>query len=174
MLNQMQNRRGNSLHRVFAVAYFLCGATAVFAQGTAKPNGEKWRPKEGLYAVPGPKFSDSCEDEHAFIELADNLVGGSEYGCKVRKLTDTAPGVIKLDVTCDDAQTETSRKEVIVLKRLDDKTVFWRGTDHGKFTPRGMRFTYCEEFQRAHREANARDRAAAEQKAAEERAKQKP
>jgi hypothetical protein len=174
MLAKKQNRRETSFHRVFAVAYFLCGATAVFAQDKTKPDGERWRPKEGVYAVLGPKFNDSCEDQHAFIELADNLVGGSEYGCKVRKLADAAPDTIKLDVTCDDAQTETSLKEVILLKRLDDNTVFWRGTSHGKFTPGGMRFTYCpEEFQLMRRESNARDKAEAERKAAEERATHK-
>ena len=126
-----------------------------------------------MYAVPGPKFNDNCGDQLAFIELADNLVGGSEYGCKVRKLKDAAPDTIKLDVTCDDAETETSLNEVILLKRLDDNTVFWRGTSHGKFERGGMRFAYCpEEFQRMRRERRARDKAEAEQKAAEERAKQ--
>ena len=169
-----QNRHANYLRRVLAVAC-VCGATHVSAQDTSKPNIEKWRPKEGAYAEPGTKFNDTCDELNgAFIELADNKVGFDEYGCTVRKLRDTAPGTIKLDATCDDAQTETSLKEVVLLKRLDDNTIFWRSTSHGKFTPGGIRLTYCpEKAQRVHREANARDKAEAERKAAEERATHK-
>jgi hypothetical protein len=169
-----QNRHADYLRKVFAVACVF-GATQVFAQDMAKPNIEKWHPKEGIYADPGPTFDATCEEGNgAYVELADNRVGFNEYGCEVRKLIDTAPGTIKLDVTCDDAQAETSLKEVVLLKRIDDNTIFWRSTSHGKFTPRGIRLAYCpEEAQRANREARALDKAEAERKAAEERAKQK-
>jgi hypothetical protein len=112
--------------------------------------------------------------DEAFVELSDKSLGGEEYGCTVGKLTDTARGAIKLDVTCDDSQAGRSFKETILLSRIDDNMIFWRGTSHGKFKQPGARFLYCpEEVQRLRREANARDKAAAEQKAAEEQARQK-
>jgi hypothetical protein len=158
------------------IALVLGASFPCLAQNTSQAAAvDKWRPKEGLYAVPDPKFNDTCEEGNgAFVELADNNVGFDEYGCTVRKLTDAAPGTIKIDATCNDAQTETSLKEVVLLKRIDDNTIFWRSTSHGKFTPGGIRLTYCpEDSQRAYREARARDKADAERKAAEERAKQK-
>ena len=119
-----QNRHVDYLRKIFTVACVF-GTTQVSAQDIAKPHVEKWRPKEGIYAEPDSKFNDTCnEGNGAFVELADNLVGFSEYGCTVWKLMDAAPGTVKLDVTCDDAQTETSLKEVVVLKRIDDNKNF--------------------------------------------------
>jgi hypothetical protein len=147
----------------------------VLAQDIAKQTVGKWRPKEGVYAIPGPDHDNRCmQRDEAFVELSDNSLGGEEYGCTVSKLTDTATGGIRLDVICDDSQAGKSLKEVILLNRIDENTIFWRGTSQGKFKRPGARLLYCqEEVQSLRREANARDKAEAERKAADQRAKQK-
>jgi hypothetical protein len=175
-LDRRWSNRQNFLRGPFAITCLLIGGSiSTFAQDIAKSTVGKWRPKEGVYAVPGPDHDDRCmKRNEAFVELSDKSLGGDEYGCAVNKLTDTATGAIKLDVTCDDSQAGKSFKEVILLKRIDDNTIFWRGTNHGKFKQPGLRFLYCpEEVQRLRREANAKDKAEAEQKAADQRAKQK-
>ena len=66
-------------------------------------------------------------------------------------------------------------REVILLKKIDEKAIFYRGTTNGKFKEPSARYSYCpEDVQRMHIEAKARDKAEAEQKAAEERPKPKP
>jgi hypothetical protein len=154
-------------------AFALSTGSPATAQDISRPAVTNWRPKEGVYAVPGPNFDNACMDrDEAFIELSDNLIGGEEYGCKINRLHDLASGTIKFDVG-DDASAGKSSKETILLTRVDDNTVFWRQTD-GKVKDPGMTFSYCpEEAQRLRREAKARDKAEAERKAAEERMKHK-
>jgi hypothetical protein len=174
LVDNFWNNYQNRVLGVFAVTCLLVGGLIpTFAEDVAKLTAGKWRPKEGVYAVPGPDHVDRCmERDEAFVELSDNSLGGDEYGCTVNKLADTAPGAIKLDVTCDDSQAGRSFKEVILLNKVDDNTIFWRGTSRGKLKQPGARFLYCpEEVQRLRREANARDKAEAERRAAEERAK---
>lgn len=95
-------------HRVFLVAV-LCAslligaAAAAFAQDSSKEALGKWRPKGGLYAKPGDKFSQICNESDALeIDISEDSVSGNEWSCKITKLTDTAPGVIRLNMTCSD------------------------------------------------------------------------
>ena len=138
----------------------------------SKPTSEKWRPKDGIYAVPGPNFATRCGDQaEAYVELAENFIGGNEYGCQIQKITDPSPGLVRLEATCDDAQTEKPKKESILLKRIDARTFSWSHITVGKKDP-STAFSYCPDAaQRTYRENEARDKAEAGRKAADERAK---
>jgi len=139
---------------------------------------EKWRPKDGLYAG-STGFNDACKDSpDLLLELAEkSLSAGGEELCKIVKLTDTAQGAITLDVACTDIDRETPYKKIILLKKIDENTIFWRSTADAKlkFTYPGVQVSYCpEEDQRLYTEAKAKDKAEADQKAAEQRSKPKP
>ena len=57
---------------------------------------------------------------------------------------------------------------------MDERTIFLQETQNGKFKRPGGKMAYCpEEAQRMYTEATARNKAEAEQKAAEERSKAK-
>jgi len=136
----------------FALAYLLSAPT--FAQENAKPTTEKWRPKDGTYVGPGHDY-DSCLDfGDLIVEFAEKRIGGNEYECKISKLTDTAPGTIKLAVICTDIEREKPYNEIILLKRIDEKTIFYRQTTNGKFKYAGGQLSYChEEAQRMYIES---------------------
>ena len=177
-MNCKQNNRRIPLQAGVFLACLLSASVPAFAQESAKPATEKWHPKDGLYAVPGAKFNDRCLDRtEVFVDLADKSIGGSEYDCKISKLTHTGPGAIRLEAACTDVNREmpspeTPVREVILLKKIDEKTIFYRGTANGKFKEASARYSYCpEDVQRMHIEAKARDKAEAAQKAAEERPK---
>jgi hypothetical protein len=152
------------------------------AQDNAKPTTEKWRPKDGLYGDPKRDSEEQCPEASTLtIEFAEKSVNGYEWGCKINKLTDAAPGAIKLDMTCydynlaeslypRDPKAEKKRfKEVMLLKRIDDGTISVRKTLNGKFKYPSWRADYCpEDVQRTYFEEKARDKAQAEQKAADE------
>src|SRR6266702_6452395 len=92
-----------AVHSALALVCVLGGNASVFAQDSAKPATEKWRPKDGPYAGPGKDFGSQCgEYGDIVIELAEKSVSGHEWGCKVTKLTDTAPDAIRLNMTCND------------------------------------------------------------------------
>ena len=139
------------------------------AQDASKTPASSWRPKEGVYAVPGKTFEMRCgELGDAFIDFADNLIGGSEYGCEVRKTTASAPGALKIEADCFDAQTEQTKRELIMLKRVDDRSFSWRHITAGS-KDRGITFSYCPEaVQELNREDKARSKAEADQKRASE------
>ena len=81
-------------------------------------------------------------------------------------MTDPSPGFIRLEAMCDDAQTENA-------KRIDARTFAWSNIKAGKTSP-GTNFAYCPDAaQRTYRENEARDKAEAERKAAEERAQKR-
>jgi hypothetical protein len=97
-------------------------------------------------------------------------------------LTDTAPGAIRLDMRCydynlalsingrDPSAYERKFKEIMLLRKIDGKSVFVRKGQNGKFKGPDWRASYCsEDAQRLHAEATARDKAEAEQKAADEK-----
>lgn len=115
----------------------------------AKTVVDKWRPLDGTYAEPGPEFNLRCgEYGDAQIDWADNSISGGEEDCKIIKLTDTAPGCIRLDTICTSAAREgESYKEITLLKKIDEKTIFLRETQDGKFTRSGARMAYCPEDQ---------------------------
>ena len=139
------------------------------AQDASKTPASSWRPKEGVYAVPGKTFEMRCgELGDAFIDFADNLIGGSEYGCEVRKTTASAPGALKIEADCSDAQTEQTKRELILLKRVDDRSFSWRNITAGS-KDRGTTFSYCPEaVQESNRQNQARSKAEADQKGASE------
>lgn len=160
--------------RLPVISAFIFGVSAVAsAQDAPKIAASKWRPKDGIYAVPGANFATRCRDQaEAYVELADNLIAGNEYGCKIKKMTDTAPGLLKVEAACSDAQTETTKNELILLKRIDDRTFSWRHITAGTKDP-GTAFSYCpEDGQRTYRENEARSRAESE-KAAPQKSQQK-
>ena len=149
---------------------------------------EKWRPKNGTYNVPGQDLIKRCnESTDLDIEMVERTIRGNEWNCKITKLSDTAPGAIRLDMTCDDYNLaefldpkdpnadERIFKEVMLLKKIDDNTIVVRRTRNGKFTDPNWRASYCpEEAQRMYTEAKAKDKAEAEQKAVEERLRLNP
>jgi len=170
----------------FTLAWLLIAGTPTFAQNIAKPATEQWRPKEGTYADPGADFSLRCGEFGDFIvELTHNSISGSEWSCKITKLTDTAPGAIRLDMICNDYNLaefindpnpyERKFKEIMLLRKLDAKSIFVRKTVNGKFKDPYGRASYCpDEAQRMYTEAMARDEAEAERKAAEQQLTRTP
>ncbi|MGJ4946429.1 hypothetical protein ACQR1W_38140 [Bradyrhizobium sp. HKCCYLS1011] len=141
-------------HILLPIALMIgTGGAAAYAQDSSKPPPQKWRPKDGIYAVPGPDHATRCGDQaEAYVELGENFIGGNEYGCAIRKITDLAPGRMKLEAQCDDAQTEKPKNELILLKRIDDNSFSWSQITRGASTP-GVTFAYCsEDAQRTYRE----------------------
>jgi hypothetical protein len=158
------------------------------AQDSAKQAMEKWRPKNGTYNLQGQDLIKRCnESTDLDIEMVERTIRGNEWNCKITKLTDTAPGAIRLDMTCDDYNLaefldpkdpnadERKFKEVMLLKKIDDNAIVVRRTRNGKFTDPNWRASYCpEEAQRIYTEAKASEKAEAEQKAVEERLRLNP
>jgi hypothetical protein len=127
------------LRAAFAVILLFSAATPILAQDSARTTTEKWRPKDGVYASPGKDFVASCgESAYLGIELAKKRVGGNEWSCDITKITDTAPGAVKLDMSCNDYNLgldikdpnpyERKFKEIMLLSKIDAKTLFVRKT----------------------------------------------
>jgi hypothetical protein len=150
-----------------------------FAHDVAKSAGGKWRPKGGSYAASGADVRYQCAESGIIVELGKKKIIGDEWSCKITKLTDIAPGAIRLDMICNDynlaefikdPNPEREFREIMLLRKIDEKSMFVRKTQNGKFKDPDWRASYCsEEDQRLHAEAKARDRAEAEPKAAAER-----
>ena len=159
----------------------LCVTAPAFPQQGAKPATDKWRPKDGSYASPGKDFESQCgEFGDVVIQLAEKSISGNEWGCKIDKLTDTAPDAIRFNMTCNDYNLglsinprdpnvyEREYKEVMLLKRINEKAISVRKTLNGKFKYPSWQADYCpDEAQRLHAESKARDKAEAERKEAE-------
>jgi hypothetical protein len=129
------------------------------AKPVIKPMTEKWRPKDGPYAIPGKDFDDSCmEFGDVVIDIAANRTGHSEEPCDTVKLTETGPDAVTLHMTCTNNDQQTPYKKVMLLKRIDENTILVREAQDGKFTSPGIKYTYCsEEVQRAYKDARRRD-----------------
>jgi hypothetical protein len=141
----------------FAISCLLGGATAsCFAQESAKGAPDRWRPKDGLYASPGKDFDSWCgEYGDLNIQLSEKSISGHEWGCEINRLSETAADAIKLDMTCHDLNLAErlrrpdrdpeyrSFKEVMFLKRINDKTLSVRKTLNGKFKGPSWRADYC-------------------------------
>src|SRR5450756_873831 len=183
VLNFDQKRDRILALAAFTLAWLLSADASTFAQRISKPATEKWRPKEGTYVALGADFSLRCgEFGDVIVELKDNSISGNEWSCKVSRLTDTAPGAIRLDMVCYDynlAESINSKdpnpeerkfKEIMLLRKIDGKSMFVRKTVNGKFKGPDWRASYCpDEAQRMYTEAMASNKAEAEQKAAEEK-----
>jgi hypothetical protein len=108
----------------------------------------KWRPRDGVYAPPGKDFAKSCiEYRDPNVQLREKQILGYDWACVVSNLADVAPGTIRLDMTClddDVAQSQdTESKEVMLLKKIDDKSMWMRRTSDGKFTNSEFKVVYC-------------------------------
>ena len=156
--------REQKCHRVVALpATLLClviAAIPAFAEGGIKPAAEKWRPKNGTYAEPGANFNARCgEFGDTQIEWGENSISGGEEGCTIAKVSDTASGAIRLDVLCTNSEREKPYKEIAILKKVDDKTIFIRETQNGKFKRAGGPMSYCpEEAQRLYSESRKKQK----------------
>jgi hypothetical protein len=70
----------------------------------------------------------------------------------------------------DPTPYERKFKEIMLLRKIDAKSIFARKTLNGEFKHPDLRAAYCpEEAQRMYTEAMERDKAEAENKATEER-----
>jgi hypothetical protein len=137
----------------FVAFNFVClfnSTTPAPGEERPKPSLEKWRPKGGTYAEPGVAFNARCgEYGDTQIDWEANAINGGEEGCKIVKLSDTGPAAIRLDVVCTDIEREKPYKETILLKKIDDTTIYLRETQNGKFKRAGGSMAYCpEEAQR--------------------------
>ena len=119
--------------------------SAAFAQEPSALAFDKWRPKAGAYAALGRNFQSSCDEGNDMtIDLGEKSVSGSEWGCEVKKLTDPAPGSLKVEMTCGDynlAQNLNPRdpnwetrefREIMFIRRLDGTTNFVQKSLNGK------------------------------------------
>ena len=172
-----QEYRRVAASAALALSFLLSGATPGFPQDHAKPATDKWRPKDGPYASPGKDFDSQCgEYGDIVIEFARKLVNGNEWGCEINKLTDTGPDAIKLNMTCydlnlaealkrPDRAEDRTFKEVMLLKRINDKAMSVRKTLNGKFKDPSWQANYCPDVaQRMYTEAETSRRTAAEYK----------
>jgi hypothetical protein len=159
----------------FGLTCLLSAAAPAIAQQHPNTPMEKWRPMEGTYAEPGADFNARCgEYGDVIVELAEKEISGNEWGCDVSKLTDTAPGAIKLNMTCfdynlaeyikDPNPDERKFEEIILLRRIDARSMLVRKSLNGKFEGPGWQASYCpDEAQRMYSAARAKERAEAAQ-----------
>ena len=162
---------------VLALAYAFGAVAPTLAQDAAPPTTAKWRPKGGHFTQsPGKGFAEACG------EFGDLIVGLREKDIsspaswelhRVRKLTDTGPGAIRIDMTCSDYNLaedlkkpeETEFKEIVLLKKIDDKSMLVRKSAGWKIQGPGMEgcIIVSKEAQQMFREAEAKSKVDAEQ-----------
>ena len=134
----------------------LIASASTQAQDAAKPAAEKWRPKNGVYALAGKGFAERCENSGDFsVELGEKNVAGDEWSCAIKKLTDIGPNAIRLDLTCSDENLEAvipkpdpnseelQFKETMTFRKIDDKLLFIRKSQNGKTDFPESRVAYC-------------------------------
>ncbi len=165
----------------FALLCLISAAATALAQEVARPATEKWRPKDGIYADPKSPDNQCGDFGELSVALANKEIRGDEWSCRINRLTDTAPGAIRLDLTCNDynlaesindPNPERQFKETMLLRKMDGKSIFVRKTLNGKFKGPEWRTTYCpEDAQRHYVEVMAKDKADAAEK---ERSKSSP
>jgi hypothetical protein len=173
----MERRLSPNIYRALAQsAVALACAFGAVAQDATPPATAKWRPKEGTYASPGKGFAETCgESGDLAIALREKSVSGHEWGCKVRKLIDAGPGAIRLVTICDDYNLAedlkkpegTEFKEVVLLKKIDDKSMLVRKTVDGKFKDPEWKAVYCpKDAQQMYRDATLKNQAKIEREKA--------
>lgn len=180
--NMFLNCKQRSCRVIAALAFFviclLADAPPCLTQESAKGATEKWRPKDGLYASPDKDFEMHCgEYGDVVIALKEKSVSGHEWGCTINKLTETAPSTIQLNMTCSDLNLavhikkpeETRFKEIMLLKRINEKSISVRRTLNGKFEDSAWQADYCPDgAQRMYAEAVASERSRNEYKIPEQ------
>ncbi|MDI1265638.1 MAG: hypothetical protein PS018_20520 [bacterium] len=166
------------------VSALLGALTSALAQPSPASTLEKWRPADGYYESPGKDFDSDCRKEYGVfaIELAEKSVSGFEWNCSVNKVTDTAPGAIKLNMTCYDINMPTSARdpdagerpfeEIMLLKRINHKSMSVRKTIARQFKGPSWQADYCpEDVQRMHIEEKKRAKEEARYKIPEQLAR---
>jgi hypothetical protein len=138
---------------VATMTLLILNAFTAAAQETAKPARDKWRPKDGLYIMADTKFTGTCEDAAPYLlELGKrNFVVEERWGCKITKITDTGPGTLRLNMTCNEEDNPDEGygkdyKEVMTLRRIDEASLDMQLTDKGKFRGPPWRVNYCEKL----------------------------
>ena len=157
--------------RVLALLVLACLGHAISAgaQEHLKPTIEKWRPKDGTYATPDATYALRCPDFGDFeVDLGENHIGGNEWGCDVKKLTDSGAAMITLETECLEGTEEDAKpyKLIFSLKKIDDKTFSYRSSRNGKFKgvpaqvesycPEKDQQTYVDAVRRNHEEEKAK------------------
>ena len=149
---------------------FTCpiASASTHAQDTTKPAIEKWRPKDGIYAVTGKDFTERCENLGDFsVELGEKTITGDEWSCDVKKIT-TGFGAIRLDLNCSDVNLEAGIpkpspdsgemrfEETMTFRKVYEKSLFIRKSQDGKSNFSETRVAYCPpKAQRAYLESKA-------------------
>jgi hypothetical protein len=145
-MNCRQTRQRVFMRSAFLLASLIGALAPATAQNSTKPTIEKWRPKDGPYANLGADFSERCRDfGEVTIDLAEKSIGSSEQKCDIIKLTDTAPGAIRLDISCVSTDREEPHKEIILLKKAKENAIFYRQTYKEKFNYPDAKYSYCPE-----------------------------
>ncbi len=108
-----------------------------------------WRPRDGIYATPGSNFENRCQASDAIIELTERSISSGPDKCSITFIRDE-PDAIQLFATCSresNAQGSSGHaprsSETIVLKKIDDKTVFLQKSTNGTFIGPGKNLSYC-------------------------------
>ncbi len=115
----------------------------------------QWRPKDGTYATPGRDFDARCgEYGDTRIDWSDNDLG-RRGRLQDHQITGYRCRQHHTDVFCDSADREGHPyKEIILLKKIDEKTIFLRETQDGKFKRSGGPMAYCpDSAQRMYRDS---------------------
>jgi hypothetical protein len=166
----------------------LIASTSTRAEDIAKSAIEKWRPKNGIYAVTGKDFTERCENLGDFsVELGENTITGDEWSCDLKKITDTGFGAIRLGLNCSDVNLEAGIpkpspdsgemrfEETMTFRKIDEKSLFIRKSQNGKSNFPETRVAYCPpKAQRAYLESKAKINANAAQRTAAERTAWRP
>jgi hypothetical protein len=117
------------------------------------------------------------EAEYFYIDLAKRSIGGNEWSCKIKSLTDSPDRTIRLNMDCYDLNLaeglnrpeDKHFKEIMILKRINDQALSVRKTLNGRFNGSAWQSNYCpDEAQLVHAEQQARDRATTEYKIPEQ------
>ena len=139
-----------------AVGYLIGAPAPALAEDSTKSTSEKWRPKDGIYANTGKDFAERCNNLGDFsVELGEKHVTGDEWSCEVKRLTDTGPNAVRLDLSCSDENLEASIpkpsadsgemqfKETMTFRKIDEKSLFIRKSQSGKINFPESRVAYC-------------------------------
>ena len=126
-------------------------AMPALAQGVTN-SPEKWRPKDGYYTVPAEHSADEppCNVMPDFhVEFRKKWINAGEaFGCKIEKITDVTKDTIRLDLSCDedgsggDPNDIHWQKEIMTLRKINEKSFVMRMTKQGKFSWPEWRLSY--------------------------------